>query len=77
MAQRPYTSVYDISKRGGSFHWDSPWIREQVHGEVAELEGILVSTPYGIIGRKLEVFTVFAAIEVTIGSGSRRVDRTD
>ena len=42
-------------KEGGSFHWDSPWIREQVHGEVAELEGILVSNPYGIIGRELEV----------------------
>jgi hypothetical protein len=27
-------------KEGGSFHWDSPWIREQVHGEAAELEGI-------------------------------------
>jgi hypothetical protein len=34
-------------KEGGSFHWDSPWIREQVHGEVAELEGILLSNPYG------------------------------
>ncbi|HXX95699.1 MAG TPA: hypothetical protein VEL11_01100 [Candidatus Bathyarchaeia archaeon] len=41
-------------KEGGSFHWDSPWIREQVHGEVAELERILVSNPYGIIGRELE-----------------------
>ena len=41
-------------KEGGSFHWDPPWIREQVHGEVAELEGILVSTPYGIIGTELE-----------------------
>jgi hypothetical protein len=41
-------------KEGGSFHWDSPWIREQVHGEVAELEGILLSTPYGIIGTELE-----------------------
>jgi hypothetical protein len=41
-------------KEGGSFHWDSPWIREQVLGEIAELEGILVSNPYGIIGRELE-----------------------
>jgi hypothetical protein len=41
-------------KEGGSFHWDSPWIREQVHGEVAELEGILLSNSYGIIGRELE-----------------------
>ena len=41
-------------REGGSFHWDSPWIREQVYGEVAEL-GILVSTSYGIIGRELEV----------------------
>ncbi|MGC2573396.1 MAG: hypothetical protein WA364_17925 [Candidatus Nitrosopolaris sp.] len=24
-------------KEGGSFHWDSPWIREQVHGEVTGL----------------------------------------
>ena len=41
-------------KEGGSFHWDSPWIRQQVLGEVAELEGILVSNPYGIIGKELE-----------------------
>ena len=38
-------------KKGGSFHWDSPWIREQVLGDVAELEGILVSNSYGVIGR--------------------------
>jgi hypothetical protein len=42
-------------KEGGSFHWDSPWIREKVQGEVAELEGILVSNTYGVIGRELEV----------------------
>jgi hypothetical protein len=41
-------------KEGGSFHWDSPWIRVQVHGEVAELEGILLSNSYGTIGRELE-----------------------
>lgn len=41
-------------KEGGSFHWDSPWIHEQVHGEVAELEGILLSNSYGTIGRELE-----------------------
>jgi hypothetical protein len=41
-------------KEGGSFHWDSPWIREQVLGDVAELEGILVSNSYGAIGRELE-----------------------
>ena len=42
-------------KSGGQFHWDSPWIREEVLGEVAELESILVSNPYGTIGRDLEV----------------------
>lgn len=42
-------------KEGGSFHWDSPWMREQVIGEVAELEGVLVSNSYGTIGRELEV----------------------
>ncbi len=42
-------------KEGGSFHWDSPWIREQVLGDVAELEGILVSNSYGAIGKELEV----------------------
>jgi hypothetical protein len=42
-------------KEGGSFHWDSPWIRRKVVGEVAELESILVSNPYGAIGRELEV----------------------
>jgi hypothetical protein len=41
-------------KAGGSFHWDSPWIIQQVLGNVAELEGILVSNSYGIIGRELE-----------------------
>jgi hypothetical protein len=41
-------------KEGGSFHWDSPWIREEVLGEVAELEGILVSNSYSAIGRELE-----------------------
>src|SRR5215471_11604809 len=41
-------------KEGGSFHWDSPWIREQVHGEVGGFEGILLSNPYGTIGRELE-----------------------
>ena len=42
-------------KEGGSFHWDSPWIREQVLGDVAELEGILVSNSYGAIGKELEI----------------------
>jgi hypothetical protein len=36
------------------FFRDSPWIQVEVSGEVAELESILVSNPYGIIGRKLE-----------------------
>jgi hypothetical protein len=52
------TSIY-ISvryyKEGGSFHWDSPWIHERVVGEVAELERVLVTNPYGLIGRELEV----------------------
>jgi hypothetical protein len=51
------TSLYfsiNFFKDGGSFHWDSPWIREQVRGDVAELEGILLSNPYGTIGRELE-----------------------
>ena len=42
-------------KEGGSFHWDSPWIRQQVLGNVAELEGILASNSYGAIGKNLEV----------------------
>lgn len=42
-------------KEGGSFHWDSPWIRQKVPGEVAELESILVSNPYGTLGTDLEV----------------------
>ena len=32
-------------KEGGSFHLDSPWIRNKVLGEVAELEGILGQIP--------------------------------
>ena len=42
-------------KSGGQFHWDSPWISEEVLGEVAELESILVSNPYGTIARELDV----------------------
>ncbi|SRR5438034_1675972 len=42
-------------KGGGQFHWDSPWIHEEVIGEVAELESILVSNPYGTMGRELDV----------------------
>ena len=42
-------------KSGGSFHWDSPWIRKKVLGEVAELKSVLVSNPYGIIGRELDI----------------------
>ena len=42
-------------KKGGHFHWDSPWIRKKVFGEVAEAQKILVSNPYGIIGRELDI----------------------
>ncbi len=52
------TSLYvsiKYSKEGGQFHWDSPWIRQQVLGEVAEHEGILVSNPYGTIERELDI----------------------
>ena len=42
-------------KEGGSFHWDSPWMRQKVIGDVAELESILVSNTYGTIGRELQV----------------------
>ena len=42
-------------KEGGSFHWESPWIRQKVVGNVAELEDIFVSNPYGTIGRELEI----------------------
>lgn len=49
-------------KEGGSFHWDSPWIRKKVFGEVAELEGILVSNTYGVIGRELEAKATIKAL---------------
>ncbi len=55
------------SKEGGSFHWDSPWIRELVLGAVAELEGIIVSTPYGIIGRELEVEATIKGLDNSDG----------
>jgi hypothetical protein len=51
-------------REGASFRWDSPWIREQVYGEVAELEGILVSTSHGIIGRELEGFGNSAGLDL-------------
>jgi hypothetical protein len=50
-------------KEGGSFHWDSPWIRKKVFGEVAELEGILVSNTYGAIGRELEAEANIKALD--------------
>jgi hypothetical protein len=42
-------------KNGNHFYWDSPWIREEVIGEPAELESLFVSNPYGMIGKELEV----------------------
>jgi hypothetical protein len=42
-------------KNGSHFHWESPWIREEVLGKPAELESLLVSNPYGTIGKELEV----------------------
>jgi len=42
-------------KNGNHFYWDSPWIREEVLGEPAELESLFVSNPYGMIGKELEV----------------------
>jgi hypothetical protein len=42
-------------KEGGSFHWDSPWMRQKVIGDVAELKSILVSNTYGTIGKELQV----------------------
>lgn len=50
-------------KEGGSFHWDSPWIRNKVLGEVAELEGILVSNTYAVIGRELEAEATIKGLE--------------
>jgi hypothetical protein len=49
-------------KAGGSFHWDSPWIRQQVLGNVAELEGILVSHSYGTIVRELEAEAIIKGL---------------
>jgi hypothetical protein len=49
-----YVSI-KARKNGNYFYWDSPWIREEVIGEPAELESIFVSTPYGTIGKELEV----------------------
>jgi hypothetical protein len=49
-----HISIYG-RKNGDQFYWDSPWIREEVLGAPAELESILVSNPYGTIGKELEV----------------------
>ncbi|MFY9873295.1 MAG: hypothetical protein WAK17_26600 [Candidatus Nitrosopolaris sp.] len=54
-------------KEGGSFHWDSPWIREQVLGEVAELERILVSDSYGTTGRELEAEATIKGLDSSDG----------
>jgi hypothetical protein len=54
-------------KEGGSFHWDSPWIRNNVLGEVAELEGILVSNTYGVVGRELEAEATIKGLDNSDG----------
>lgn len=54
-------------KEGGSFHWDSPWIRNKVLGEVAELEGILVSNTYAVIGRELEAEATIKGLDNSDG----------
>ena len=54
-------------KEGGSFHLDSPWIRNKVLGEVAELEGILVSNTYGVIGRELEAEATIKGLDNSNG----------
>jgi len=54
-------------REGGSFHWDSPWIREQVLGEVAELERILVSNSYGTTGRELVVEAAIKGLDISDG----------
>ena len=54
-------------KEGGSFHWDSPWIHEQVLGEVAELERILVSNSYGTTGRELEAEATIKGLDRSDG----------
>jgi hypothetical protein len=50
-----YFSIGYFESEGQLHWWDSPWINEKVIGEVAELESVLVSKPYGDIGRDLEV----------------------
>ena len=53
---RGTTDLYiKYSRARNHFYWDSPWIREEVLGEPAELESIFVSSPYGTIGKELEV----------------------
>jgi hypothetical protein len=60
-----YASV--IGQNGDHFYWDSPWIRIEVIGELAELESIFVSSPYGTIGRELEVEATIRGIGNTEG----------
>ena len=52
---------------GVSSHWDSPWIREQVFGNVAGLERVLMSNSHGIIGRELEVEATIKGLGNTEG----------
>ena len=48
-----YISVHG-RKNEDHFHWDSPLIREEVLGDPAEIESLIVSNPYGNIGSELE-----------------------
>jgi hypothetical protein len=54
-------------KNGDQFYWDSPWIREEVLGAPAELESILVSNPYGTIGKELDVDATVKSLDDSEG----------
>ena len=61
-----YASVIG-QKNGDHFYWDSPWIRIEVTGELAELESMFVSSHYGTIGNELEVEATVRGIGNTEG----------
>ena len=64
-----YISIHGRKNGGGHFHWDSPLLKEVVLGDDVEIETILVSNPYGSVGKELDVEAVLVGLGDSQGLG--------
>ena len=64
-----YVSIHGRKNGGGHFHWDSPLLKEVVLGDDVEIETILVSNPYGSVGKELDVEAVLVGLGDSQGLG--------